>query len=152
MQGEGFVPKYRSDRKLNNEREKKDNSFIWASARFRTRGDFSPTDAVNTLGLLGISLAELLSLSNHLTIQKANISIRFTQDGDVDCTFHYSPRIVCFYSLHRCWRKPAWERMRNGRNGSVVTKLTANSLFSKSRIVTESYKTSKSMRDHSKNA
>lgn len=46
-----------------------------ASARFCTSGDFSPTDAVNTPWSLDFSLAGLLSLSNHLTIQKANISI-----------------------------------------------------------------------------
>lgn len=114
MQEGEFVPKYRSDRKLNDERERKEDSLSWAegtsggaSARFRTKGDFSPTGAVITLGSLGFSLAELLSLNNDFTIQKANISIRFTRDDEVDCTFHHSPRSVCFYSLQRCRWKPA---------------------------------------------
>lgn len=76
----------------------------WASARLCTRGDFSPTDAVDTLGSLGFSLAGLLSLRKEQPFrdQKTNISIKFTRDGEVSYTFHYSPKVVCFYSLRKC--------------------------------------------------
>ena len=45
-----------------------------------------------------------------------------------------------------------WTNGNPAKIENGVTMLTSNLFFSKSWIVTESYKMSKSMRDHSKNA